>query len=334
MNKIKNMKKSTRQTLLTLAMIIAFYIVIEVMIMTGNATRHLKSMLVPMCYNAIAAVSLNLVIGFLGELSLGQAAFMSLGAYSSCLFSIRMRRILPAAVRFPLAVLLGGVVAAVFGIVIGVPVLRLSGDYLAIVTLAFGEILRSVFINLDITGGAAGLKKMPQDSSFTYGIIVLIVAVIVISNTIDSKAGRAIMAVRDNTIAASSVGININFYKVLVFVMAAFFGGCAGALFGHNYSIITPGQFDYNKSIEILLMVVFGGMGSVRGSIIARVVITFLPEAMRGFADYRMIVYAVALIMLMLFGNNPKINRFKAKLFNRRNRDDNVRLTQAQKEVK
>lgn len=334
MKKLKSIKNSTRQTLITLALIIGFYAVVEIMILTGNATRHMKSMLVPMCYNAIAAVSLNLVIGFLGELSLGQAAFMSLGAYSSCLFSIRMRELLPSAIRFPLAILLGGVVAAIFGLVIGVPVLRLSGDYLAIVTLAFGEILRSIFINLDAVGGAAGLKKMPHDSSFTYGVIILVITVLVVSNLVDSKAGRAIMAVRDNTIAASSVGININYYKVLVFVMAAFFGGCAGALFGHNYSIITPGQFDYNKSIEILVMVVFGGMGSIRGSIIARVLITFLPEAMRGFSDYRMLVYAIALITLMLTSNNPKLKALKTKLTNKKNDKSNVKLTNAQKEVK
>lgn len=332
MNKLKNMKKSTRSTLLTLALIVLFYAVVEAMIMTGNATRHMKSLLVPICYNAVLAVSLNLVIGFLGELSLGHAGFMSVGAYASCLFSIAMADKLPAMVRFPLAILVGGLVAAVFGVIVGVPVLRLKGDYLAIVTLAFGEILRSVIINLDFLGGASGLKKMPQDSSFTWGIVALIITTLVASNLVDSKHGRAIQALRDNSIAAQAVGINTNYYKVLTFVLAAFFAGVAGALYGHNYSILTAGTFDYNKSIEILVMVVFGGLGSIRGSVIAAAVITVLPEMLRGLRDYRMLMYAVALIVLMLANNNPQINAFKAKLFNKKGESETIEMTDAQKE--
>ena len=214
MKKLKSMKKSTRSTLLSLGMIVLFYAVVEALILSGNATRHMKSLLVPICYNAILAVSLNLVIGFLGELSLGHAGFMSVGAYSACMFSITVADKLPAIIRFPLAMLVGGLVAALFGLIVGVPVLRLKGDYLAIVTLAFGEILRSVIINLDFLGGASGLKKMPQDSSFTWGIIALFITVLVVSNLADSKHGRAIQALRDNSIAAQAVGININYYKV------------------------------------------------------------------------------------------------------------------------
>lgn len=332
MKKLKSIKKSTRSTLLTLAMIVLFYAVVQVMIMTGHATRHMKSLLVPICYNAVLAVSLNLVIGFLGELSLGHAGFMSVGAYSSCLFSIAMADKIPAMIRFPLAMLVGGLVAAVFGIIVGVPVLRLKGDYLAIVTLAFGEILRSVIINVNALGGASGLKKMPQDSTFTWGIIALFITTWFAQNLTDSKHGRAIQALRDNSIAAQAVGINTNYYKVLTFVIAAFFAGVAGTLYGHNYSILTAGTFDYNKSIEILVMVVFGGLGSIRGSIIAAAVITVLPEMMRGLQDYRMLMYAVALILLMLANNNPKLNALKARLFNKKGEGEIIETTDAQKE--
>ena len=308
------LKKTTINSLVTYGILILAFRITQGMVATGNASRHMKSLLVPICFNIILAVSLNLVIGFLGDLSLGHAGFMSVGAYASCLFSIHFQEIIPTAVRFPLAMLVGGICAAVFGLVVGVPVLRLKGDYLAIVTLAFGEILRSVIINLDFTGGAAGLMGMPKDSTLVYGFAAVMITVIVITNLVNSKAGRAITAIRDNQIAASACGININSYKVMVFVVSAFFAGVAGGLYGHNYSIITAGTFDYNKSIEILVMVVFGGLGSIRGSIIAATLITLLPEMLRGLADYRMLIYAVVLIALMIANQSPKFNRFKKKL--------------------
>ena len=308
------MKKSTRNNLLTFAMCIGFFAVINIMIVTRHASRHLQSLMVPICVNAILAVSLNLVIGYLGELSLGHAGFMSVGAYAACLFSMRFRELLPSAVRFPMRMLVGGIVAMIFGLIVGVPVLRLKGDYLAIVTLAFGEILRSVIINLNFTGGASGLKGMPQDSSFTWGFAALMATLLVITNLIDSKHGRAIIALRDNSIAAESVGINPNKYKVLVFAVSAFFAGVAGALYGHNYSIMQAGSFDYNKSIEILVMVVFGGIGSIRGSIIAALLITLLPETLRGLNDYRMLIYAVVLILMMLLSSNPKIAEIRNRI--------------------
>lgn len=186
-------------------------------------SRHLQSMLVPICINIILAVSLNLVVGILGELSLGHAGFMSVGAYAGCLFSIAMQEVLPTFVRFPLAMLVGGLVAAVFGIIVGVPVLRLKGDYLAIVTLAFGEIIRSIIINLDFTGGASGLKNTPQDATFAASFVVVMLTLVVILNLVNSKQGRAIMSLRDNTIAAESCGIHVSYYKLMAFVVAAFF---------------------------------------------------------------------------------------------------------------
>jgi branched-chain amino acid transport system permease protein len=313
-NKELRIKKTTKENLFTFALCFLFWIIVTVMNNMGILSRHAKSLLVPICVNAVLAVSLNLVIGFLGELSLGHAGFMSVGAYASCLFSINFLDKIPRAVRFPLAVLIGGIAGLIFGILVGVPVLRLKGDYLAIVTLAFGEILRSVIINLKFTGGASGLKGMPQDSSFNRGFITLCITLFVVVNLIDSKHGRAIMALRDNGIAAESVGINSNKYKVLVFAVSAFFAGMAGALYGHNYSILSAGSFDYNKSIEILVMVVLGGIGSIRGSIVAATLITVLPEMLRGLNDYRMLIYSLVLIAMMLAGANPAIAKLKANI--------------------
>ncbi|MBR5305702.1 MAG: branched-chain amino acid ABC transporter permease [Oscillospiraceae bacterium] len=310
------LRKSTVSNLINYAIVAAFYIVVTVMIQTGNATRHMKSMLVPICVAVILAVSLNLVIGFLGELSLGHAAFMSVGAYTGGLLSKFMANQfpgLPVAVRFPLSLLAGGILGAVFGALVCLVVLRLKGDYLAIVTLAFGEILRSIVINLEFTGGAAGLKGVPQDASFTYGIILVFITLFVIQNLVKSKHGRAIQALRDNTIAATSVGVNATRYKLIVFSLSAFFAGIAGVLYSHNYSILTAGTFDYNYSIEILVMVVLGGIGSIRGSVIAGALIVMLPEMLRSLQDYRMLIYAIVLIAMMLFTSNDKIKLFMAK---------------------
>ena len=310
------LRKSTVNNLITYAIVALFYIVVTVMIQTGNASRHMQSLLVPICVNIVLAVSLNLVIGFLGELSLGHAAFMSVGAYTGGLLSIYLKNAfpqLPVAVRFPVSILAGGILAAIFGALVCVVVLRLKGDYLAIVTLAFGEILRSIVINLEFTGGASGLKGVPQNASFTYGIILVFITLFVIQNLAKSKHGRAIQALRDNTIAAQSVGVNATRYKLLVFTLAAFFAGMAGVLYSHNYSILTAGTFDYNYSIEILVMVVLGGIGSVRGSVIAAALIAILPEMLRSLQDYRMLIYAIVLIVMMLFTSNEQLKLMVAK---------------------
>lgn len=298
----------------TFAMVIAAFLVVFAMDKTGNLSRHMGSMLVPICINIILAVSLNLTVGFLGELTLGHAGFMSVGAYAGCIFAIYTEELLPLAVRFPLAMLIGGLVAAVFGILIGIPVLRLKGDYLAIVTLAFGEIIRSVIINLEFTGGASGLKGTPQDSTYPIAFAVVLITLFVIMNLVDSKHGRAIMAIRDNRIAAEACGINITYYKLLAFVIAGFFAGVAGVLYGHNYSILTAATFDYNKSIEILVIVVLGGMGRIRGSVIAAIVITVLPEALRFLSDYRMMIYAVVLVAVMIINATNGLDRLLDKL--------------------
>ena len=310
---MKQIKRPSRN-FITYALAISFYLLMLLLIQTGNASRHLQSMLVPICINIILAVSLNLVVGVLGDLSLGHAGFMSLGAYAGCLFSQATQDSLTTVLRFPLAILVGGLVAACFGVLIGIPVLRLKGDYLAIVTLAFGEIVRSVIINLKFTGGASGLKGTPQDVSFTSAFLVVLLTLFVILNLIDSKHGRAIRSLRENAIAAESCGINVHTYKLAAFILAAFFAGTAGVLYGHNYSILTASTFDYNKSIEILVIVVLGGMGSVRGSMIAAALLTVLPEALRFMSDYRMLLYALILIVMMILNASPKYREIKRKI--------------------
>ncbi len=314
MDSIKKKRKPLTSNLITLAIVCVLFAVVFILVETGNATRHMRSMLVPICINIILAVSLNLTVGFLGELTLGHAGFMSVGAYAGCLFSIAMEEILPMALRFPLAMLVGGLVAACFGVLIGIPVLRLHGDYLAIVTLAFGEIIRSIIINLEFTGGAAGLKGTPQDSTFVIAFVVVLITLVVIMNLVNSRHGRAITAIRDNRIAAEACGINVTYFRMLAFVIAAFFAGVAGVLYGHNLSILSASTFDYNKSIELLVIVVLGGMGSIRGSVISAIIITVLPEALRELDDFRMLIYALVLIVMMILNASPRFAALKGKL--------------------
>ena len=221
---------------------------------------------------------------------------------------------LPLAVRLPVSMLAGGLVAAVFGLLVGLPALRLRGDYLAIVTLACGEIIKNVITNLNFTGGALGLNTTAiyagAKELLPYGAVLVLLTVAVMLNLKRSKYGRAIMAIRDNRIAAESVGLNVTWYKLAVFVIAAFFAGCAGVLYGHSLANIKAAAFDYNMSIEILVIVVLGGMGSVPGSIVSAIVLTVLPEALREVADYRMLVYAIVLILVMQATNNPTMKRF------------------------
>ena len=305
------MKNKKNIVLALIAVII--YVVIFSLAQFGVLSRHTQSLLVPIGVNIILAVSLNLTVGFLGELTLGHAGFMSVGAYAGCLFTIYCN--LPVWIEFPLALIIGGLVAAIFGVIIGIPALRLNGDYLAIVTLAFGEIIRSVLNDVKFTGGAGGLKGIDKTSNFTIAYILVILTLIVITNVVRSRHGRAIMAIRDNIIAAQSVGINIVYYKLVAFVGAAFFAGVAGVLYGHNLGILKPSTFDFNKSIEILVIVVLGGMGNITGSVIAAIIITLLPEVLRDLADYRMLIYSIALIVMMLFSSNPTLVEFRKKIF-------------------
>lgn len=303
------MTKKKGKIIKNVILIVVVYALITILLKGGMLNRQYRSLLVPIGVNIMLAVSLNLVTGFLGELSLGHACFMSIGAYTSSLTSIYLVHSLPTPIGFAISLLVGGIVAAVFGLLIGIPVLRLNGDYLAIVTLAFGEIVKSVINVIGITGGAKGLSKIPLRSdynNYTLVFILTVLTIVFIVNFVHSRDGRAITAIRDNEIATESIGIKVSTYKIKAFVIAAFFAGVAGCVYAHNVGIIKPQTFDYNKSIEILVIVVLGGMGSVTGSVIAAIVLTILPEFLRGTDNLRMLLYAVVLILIMIF-NHSKI---------------------------
>ena len=303
------MTKKKGKIIKNVILIVVVYALITILLKGGMLNRQYRSLLVPIGVNIMLAVSLNLVTGFLGELSLGHACFMSIGAYTSSLTSIYLVHSLPTPIGFAISLLVGGIVAAVFGLLIGIPVLRLNGDYLAIVTLAFGEIVKSVINVIGITGGAKGLSKIPLRSdynNYTLVFILTVLTIVFIVNFVHSRDGRAITAIRDNEIATESIGIKVSTYKIKAFVIAAFFAGVAGCVYAHNVGIIKPQTFDYNKSIEILVIVGLGGMGSITGSVIAAIVLTILPEFLRGADNLRMLLYAVVLILIMIF-NHSKI---------------------------
>ena len=340
---MKKMKldKNLKSSLITYGMVIAFYIIMQTLVMTGNISSLMKGLLVPLCIYSIMAVSLNLTVGILGELSLGHAGFMCIGAFAGAFFSKCMNGAMPDLLRFICAILIGALFAALFGFLIGIPVLRLKGDYLAIVTLGFGEIIKNLvnvfYVGRDADGfhfsmkdamslnmlpdgeviikGAQGITKTPQDANFTIGVILLLIALVIVLNLINSRSGRAVMAIRDNRIAAESVGINITKYKLMAFSISAALAGVAGVLYAHNLTTLTalPKNFGYNQSIMILIFVVLGGIGNIRGSIIGAVVLTVLPELMRSLQDYRMLIYAVVLIGVMLFTWSPKAKELREK---------------------
>lgn len=317
-NKISNnYTLLTRNNLLKIIFVVAAYISIYIVVSQDLLLRQYRSILVLTAVNIILAVSLNLVTGFLGELSLGHAGFMMVGAYASAIFTKAVLGSNPDASPFMLvaaALVIGGVSAAISGVIIGIPVLRLQGDYLAIVTLAFGEIIRSICENLKITNGAGGLSGIAYFTNyqhFTYAFVLMIATILVISNLIKSKHGRAILSVRDNHIAAQSMGIPLSRFKLMAFVLGAFFAGIAGVIHAHNQGSIFPMEAGYNRSIDILVIVVLGGMGSIKGSIIAAIILTILPEILRDAADYRQLLYAVVLISMMVANSSDKFMQFK-----------------------
>lgn len=353
---LNNMKKTTKNHMVTYAMVILAFVIIQFMISQGMVSNLVQGILVPVCVYSLAAIGLNLCVGYLGELSLGHAGFMCIGAFSSAFFSKCMATSdMNETVRFILAILVGTACAAIFGFLIGIPVLRLKGDYLAIVTLAFGEIIKNIinvmYVGRDgngfhfsmekesalgleaggevIIGGAKGILGTPSQSTFTVGVILILIALFVVYNLVDSRSGRAIMAIRDNRIAAESVGINITKYKLLGFSISAAIAGAGGVLYAHNLYTLsaTPNTFGYTMSILILVYVVLGGIGSFRGSIIATAVLIMLPEMLRSIADYRMLIYSIVLIGMMLFQWAPKAIEWKQKVMAKfkRNKTEEVR---------
>lgn len=324
MGYLQNIKKSFKwKNTLNYFIILAVLIVMILLNQAGALGKGDRSMLTRIAFSAILAVSLNLVVGFLGELSLGHAGFMCVGAYIGCFFANFLRSAMGGGelLIFILSMLLGGLVAALFGFIVGMPALRLKGDYLAIATLAFGEIVRNLFKNLSLFGGAMGLSTQLYDSNslFIVAIVTLLVVLFLSQNFIRSKHGRAVTAIRDNEIAARAMGINVTFYKLTVFVIAAFFAGVAGVIYGQTFGTVRQETFSYNYSIEILVMVVLGGMGSINGSLIAAAIITYVNIALQNelsgpLAPVKSIVYAVILIGIVLFNNAPGLKSIKEKL--------------------
>ena len=326
----------TRKNMITYLVVTVGFVIMQTLSSMGMLGSAMKGYLVPLCAYIVLAVSLNLLVGVCGELSLGHAGFMGIGAFTGIVIAAVLQPVVPNTVlRLVIAMFCGGIMAGVFGFLIGIPALRLRGDYLAIVTLAFGEILKNIvgnlYIGMDAEGlhvsvisakfqlleggkmlldgpvGATGITKI---SSFAMGYVLILFTLFVVLNLINSKEGRAIKAVRDNRIAAESVGINVTTFRMKAFVVSAFLAGMAGVLFGLNMSSLAPAKFNFNTSINILVFVVLGGMGNILGSIISATVLYILPEAMRELEDYRMILYAIVLILVMLATWSPKFKNF------------------------
>ena len=280
---------------------------------SGAVNRAQSSVILQIGIYILLAVSLNVATGYLGQLPLGHAGFMAVGAYTAAL----IWKNLPgkSVGIIVLGLVAGGLLAAVTGVVIGIPALRLKGDYLAIVTLGFGEIIRVLIINLpDLTGGTPGLMSIPKHSNFMVVYITVILSCMLIHTLMKSRHGRAILAIRENEISAEASGVNTTFYKVLAFTVSAFFAGVAGGLYAGYTGILTPGNFNFMTSINILVMVVLGGLGSMAGSIIAAGILTALPLALQSFNKYRMVIYAVLLIAVMIFKPSGLLGRYDFSL--------------------
>ncbi len=346
---MKKLNKTTKSNFITYGIVIAAFVIVTILLNAGALSRSIKGQLVPICVYIVMAVSLNLTVGISGELSLGHAGFMSVGAFTGSIAVACMANgSINPTIQLIIALIIGGVMAAIAGVIIGIPVLRLRGDYLAIVTLAFGEIIRNVlnclYVALDggkllltfnkpiaqsvdsitagnsfmmVINGPQGATVASKISTFTMGFALVMFTLIVVLNLINSRTGRAIKAIRDNRIAAESVGLGITRYKMMAFVISASLAGMAGALYAMNYSSVVASKFKFDTSILVLVFVVLGGIGNIRGSIIAATLLTILPELLRAFNDYRMLIYAVVLILVMICGNNEAIRNVLSKPFQR-----------------
>mgnify|MGYP002861119790 CR=1 FL=1 len=328
-----------RSRTISYTMVIAAYIILEALLRTGNLSNLFTGLLVPATCYLVAAIGLNLNVGVSGELNLGQAGFMAVGAFSGVCVSGVLGGGVPPLLRLLLAILIGTLLTAFVGFLIGIPVLKLQGDYLAIVTLAFGQIVMNLIMNLYVAIDSTGLKASFVESkftlepggkylingpmgatgteriaNFTVGTILVLFSLVIVYNLIYSRSGRAIMAARDNRIAAESIGIDIAKTKMMAFVISAALAGAAGALYGLNYSTMVASKFDYNTSILILVYVVLGGLGNFNGTLISTVVLFLLPQLLRGLQDYRMLIYALILIAIMLITNNDFLKTKAASL--------------------
>jgi branched-chain amino acid transport system permease protein len=287
------MKKSKGFWLFLILSILGYGIT-QGLISSGMLNPFYSNMLINIAINIILAVSLHLVIGITGQFSIGHAGFLAVGAYISAILT--MKFMLP----FPVALIAGGIVAALAGLVVGIPTLRLRGDYLAIATLGFGEIIRIVFLNIEYVGGAAGMQ-VSHFTTWTYAFVCLFITVLVIMNFTNSRHGRAAISIRENEIAADAMGINTTYYKVVAFAIGSFFAGIAGGLYSHNFYIIQPTNFGFLKSFDILIYVVLGGLGSLSGAVLAAILLTIVSTFLQDFPETRMIIYSLVLVIVMLY---------------------------------
>lgn len=306
--KTKLLNKTWFRYILNSVSVLLLFIIIMSLINSGILNMYFALLLIPIGFNIILAVSLNLSAGFLGQLPLGHAGFMAVGAYASALFSMAVD--LPSILEFALALLIGGCVAACFGVVIGLPALRLRGDYLAIITLGFGEIIRVIILNVKFTGGAYGLRGIEKHTSVAGVFITVVITLFVLTCLIKSRHGRAILAIREDEIAAEASGIPTTYYKVMTFTVSAFFAGVAGGLYAHYLSILDASTFGFMRSVEILVIVVLGGLGSMIGSVVSAIALTLLPEMLRGFSEYRMVIYSLLLVVVMIFKPSGLFGRY------------------------
>jgi len=281
-----------------LILVVLTYVIVQLLISVNIINDYLQATLTTICINIILAVSLNLITGFTGQFSLGHAGFMSIGAYTCALLILND----PTMPNFLLGTLLGALLAALVGFLVGLPTLRLRGDYLAIATLGMAEIIRIMFINMDkITNGPRGLSGIPRFVNWTWLFIFTVGTVLLIRNFLRSSHGRACIAIREDEIAAETMGINTTWYKVLAFVIGAFCAGIAGALYASYFYFIKPDLFGFLKSVDILVMVVLGGLGSISGSILAAILLAVISTLLQSFSEIRMILYALILIVIMIF---------------------------------
>ncbi|WP_332649104.1 branched-chain amino acid ABC transporter permease [Lysinibacillus sp. 54212] len=273
---------------------LVIYAVVQVLINTGTINYTYQNLLITMCINIMLAVSLHLIIGVTGQFSIGHAGFLAVGAYVSGICTMKFE--LP----FVTAIIIGAVVAALVGLLVGIPTLRLKGDYLAIATLGFAEIIRIFFLNMDYVGGASGMQVTHQ-STWTYAFLCVVITILVIANFTKSRHGRACISIREDEIAADAMGINTTYYKVAAFVIGSLFAGVAGAIYAHNFYILLPTTFNFLKSFDILIFVVLGGLGSLSGSVIAAIFLTLVSNYLQEFSETRMIIYSLVLILVMLY---------------------------------
>lgn len=287
----------SKTNLCWIALAAAVFTVVTVLINAGLLGSYYQITLYNICINIILAVSLNLIIGICGQFSLGHAGFMCIGAYSAAI----MVKSMPNMGGFAIGIVIGLIISAIAALIVSIPTLRLRGDYLAIATLGFSEIIRIVVLNMEITNGAAGITGIPQLTSWPLLFIVMVLSIMIVTNFGRSRQGRACISIREDEIASEAMGVNTTKYKTLAFVIGAMLASVAGALYACNFFVIQPDLFNFNKSIDILVMVVFGGMGSITGSLIAAVFIGILNTVLQSFSSIRMIIYGLALVGIMIF---------------------------------